>query len=121
MATSIDSLMVKNETLYSFCSFLFTECCSCFISHSELIFVAKLFLGSFGGTAEAVLSGSGFTENLKISVCEKEAIVTDNTTTMITFDIPAYGYCKLLQRLMQFLLVFTLTKRVFSRLIAYLN
>ena len=74
--------------------------------------MAKLFLGSFGGMAEAVLSGSGFTENLKISVCEKEATVTDITADYVTFDIPAYGSCKLLQRLMQFLLVFTLTKRL---------
>lgn len=52
------------------------------------------FLGSFGGMAGAVLSGSGFNENLTISVCEKEATVTSSTADSVTFDIPAHGSCE---------------------------
>lgn len=51
--------------------------------------VIVLIVGSFGGRQELVIAGTGFTDEVDVTICDKACAVTDVTPTQVTCTTPS--------------------------------
>ena len=58
----------------------------------HIIFIVYvIFIGSFGGNLNVTVAGSGFVSSVIVKVCDREAVVSDVTSSSLTFLTPDFS------------------------------
>ena len=50
-----------------------------------------MITGSFGGNLNVTVAGSGFVSSVMVRVCDREAVVSDVTSSSLTFLTPDFS------------------------------